>query len=272
MDLVQPEARRRGRPGSGQKESIQSLVKALAILDCLANAEEPMGVTEVAKHVGLPKATAHRLLATLHTSNAVSYSQETQRYGLGPAIIRYGLVGVQRLSLHRVAHSHLEELQRKTGETAVLAVRQGRYKVFLDVVESREDIRHMPALGKPLVLHHGGSGQAILANLSDAELETYLSEAPLEPIPPEMVSDPESVRELLATVRKQGYAVSRGTRTTSFGAPVFDHTGKVVGAIGVFAPTFRMPVDRTKSYIKATVEAARKTSAELGNAPMLAFA
>jgi IclR family transcriptional regulator, acetate operon repressor len=264
MTLVQPEVRRRGRPGSGQTESIQSLVKALAILDCLAHADNPVGVTEVANQVGLPKATAHRLLATLHANSAVSYSSETQRYSLGPSIIRYGLIGVQRLSLHRVAHPYLEELQKRTGETAVLAVRNGRVKVFLDLVESREDIRHLPALGKPLSLHHGGSGQAILAHLPEAELELYLSEAPLPAIPPEMITDPDLLRELLVPVRKKGYAISRGDRTTSIGAPVFDHTGKVIGAIGIFAPTFRVPSGRTRGHAEVTVEVARKISTELG--------
>lgn len=265
MTLVQPEARRRGRPGSGQTESIQSLVKALAILDCLAHSDNPVGVTEVANQVGLPKATAHRLLATLHANSAVSYSPETQRYSLGPSIIRYGLIGVQRLSLHRVAHAYLEELQKRTGETAVLAVRSGRFKVFLDIVESREYIRHLPPLGKPLSLHHGGSGQAILAHLPEDELELYLSEAPLPAIPPEMITDPDRLRELLIRVRKKGHGVSRGDRTTSVGAPIFDHTGKVVGAVGVFAPTFRVPAGRTKSHIEATVDVARKISTELGH-------
>jgi len=261
------EARRRGRPGSGQPESIQSLVKALAILDVLANANEPVGVTEIAHQVGVPKATAHRLLATLHANDAATYNPETQRYGLGPAIMRYGLLGVQRLSLHRLGRPQIEKLHKQTGETAVLAIRQGDVKVFLDQIESQEEIRHKATLGYRLPLYHGGAGHAILAFMSGEEQKAYLSHGPFPKVTPTTITDPAKLRKELELVRQRRYAVTRSDRVTSIGAPVIDHTGTVIGALAVFAPTFRTAPEKVTKFAELTREAADELSISLGHAP-----
>jgi DNA-binding IclR family transcriptional regulator len=261
---VEQEVRRRGRPGSGQADSIQSLVKALAILECLANSAEPVGVTEVANQIGVPKATAHRLLATLHANDAVTYSADTQRYSLGPSIMRYGLMGVHRLSLHRLGRAHIERLHRSTCETAVLAIRQGDVKLFIDQVESDEEIRHKAKLGERLPLYHGGAGIAILAFLRRDELEEYLARGNFQRITPGTITDPEQLRREVEMVRKRRYAITRTERTTSIGSPVLDHRGTVVGAIGVFAPTFRVPPNRVTEYAELVRDSADKLSAEMG--------
>jgi len=258
------EARRRGRPGSGQSESIQSLIKALAILDCLANASEPMGVTEVAHHVGLPKATTHRLLATLHASGAATHNPDTQRYGLGPTIMRYGLMGVQRLSLHQLGRPLLERLHKQTGETAVLAIRQGDVKLFLDQVESQEEIRHRANLGQLLPLYHGGAGHAILAFMPEAEREEYLSRGPFPKVTPATITDADKLRDELELVRQRRYAITRTDRMTSIGSPVFDHTGAIVGALAVFAPTFRVTDSRVIDFAEMTRDAADELSGAMG--------
>jgi DNA-binding IclR family transcriptional regulator len=268
MAIVQ-EARRRGRPGSGQSESIQSLVKALAILDCLAHASEPVGVTEVANQIGVPKATAHRLLATLHANDAATYNPDTQRYSLGPSIMRYGLMGVQRLSLHRLGRPQIERLHKQTGETAVLAIRQGDMKVFLDQVESQEDIRHRATLGQRLPLYHGGAGHAILAFMPEHEREEYLSHGPFPKVMSTTITDPGKLRKELELVRQRRYAITRSDRVTSIGSPVLDHTGSVVGALAVFAPTFRVPDDTVIKFAEITRDAADELSVAMGHAPYL---
>jgi DNA-binding IclR family transcriptional regulator len=261
---IDPEARRRGRPGSGQSESIQSLVKALAILDCLAYSDSPIGVTEVASQIGVPKATAHRLLATLLANDAVAYSPDSQRYSLGSSIMRYGLMGVQRLSLHRTGRAYLETLHEVTGETAVLAIRQGDAKMFIDQIESQEEIRHKASLGRRLPLYHGGAGLAILAYMKPAEIDAYLSQGNFAKIESNTIVDPDRLRKELELVRKRGYGVTQSDRITSIGSPVFDHMRVVVGAIAVFAPTYRVPYDHIAKYAQTVKTMAEKLSANMG--------
>jgi IclR family acetate operon transcriptional repressor len=264
VTISEPEVRRRGRPGSGQTDSIQSLVKALAILECLANSTEPVGVTEVANQIGVPKATAHRLLATLHANDAVTYNPEMQRYSLGSSIIRYGLMGVQRLSLHRVGRAHIEKLHRLSGETAVLAVRQGDVKLFVDQVESEEEIRHKARLGQLLPLYHGGAGHAMLSFFKPDELDEYLSHGPFPRVTPATITDPDQLRLELQTVRQRRYAITRTERITSIGSAILDHRADVIGAVAVFAPTFRVPANRATEIATMVRDSAAQLSTEMG--------
>jgi IclR family acetate operon transcriptional repressor len=265
MSLIEPIVRRRGRPpGTRAPDTIQSLVKGLAIIDFLADSGQPVGVTEVANHVGVPKATAHRLLATLHANDAVSYDNPSHRYTLGPSIIRFGLLGVRRLSLHRVARPHLERLQHESGETALLATRQGNAKIFLDQVESAEEIRHCSTLGQRLPLYHGGGGLAMLASFKPDELDDYLAQVRFEKISATTITEPEKLRAEIEMVRKRGYAITRSERVTSIGAPILDHMKVVVGAIAVHGPTYRMGSDRTQICADAVKARAAAISSELG--------
>jgi DNA-binding IclR family transcriptional regulator len=264
MPTAVPAARRRGRPGHRQPQPIQSLAKALAIVDHLAHAEEPIGVTEVARGIGIPKATAHRLLATLHGADAVAYDPSSQRYSLGPSIVRYGLLGLRRMELHRVARPQLERMQQETGETAVLAGRQGSTKVFLDQVESGHDLRQTVVLGERRHLFHGSAGLAMLAFLDSDEREKYLAGGPFPRISDSTITDPKQLRVELDTTRQRGFALTRGERSTSMAAPVFGHTQVVVGAMMICGPSFRFSADKITRFSKAVRRAGDEVSTALG--------
>ncbi len=134
---------------------------------------------------------------------------ETQRYGLGPTIMRYGLMGVRRLSLHRMGRPLLERLHRRTGETAVLAIRQGDVKLFLDRVEKPGRSGAGPISASSCRSIHGGAGHADPRRfMPEAEREEYLSHGPFPKVTPATITDPDKLRKELELVRQRRYAIT----------------------------------------------------------------
>ena len=238
--------------------------RALAVLGVLAEASTPMGVTEIARRVGLPKSVVHYHVSALVRNRYVE-ARPDRRYGLGYAALRLGRGNYSNLELRARALPHMRALHHDTWETVTLSVLVGRERVYVDQLVSPQEIKLAVELGRPFPLHAGASGRAILAFLPDDTRDGLLSQ-PLERLTPATVVDPGVLRSLLEVVRRAGLAVSRSERqqgAASVAAPVFDNHG-IAGAISVCGPEYRFDqaaLDRYQPLVKA---AATQLSLELG--------
>jgi len=238
--------------------------RALAVLGVLAEATRPMGVTEIAKRVGLPKSVVHYHVSAL-VRNGYVEARPDRRYGLGYAALRLARGSYPNMELRTRALPHMRALHHETWETVTLSVLVGRERVCVDQLVSPQDVRLSMDLGRPLPLHAGAAGRAILAFLPDDRRAAVLDQ-PLERLAPETIVDPDELRASLDAVRQAGVAVSRNERqegAASVAAPIFDRHG-VAGAIGVCGPVERFDqatVDRHRPLLKA---AATQLSGELG--------
>jgi DNA-binding IclR family transcriptional regulator len=238
--------------------------RALAVLGVLADSTEPMGVTEIARRVGLPKSVVHYHVSALVRNHYVE-ARPDRRYGLGHAALRLGRGSYGSLELRARALPHLRALHHDTWETVALGILVGREQVYVDQIVSPHEIKLAVELGRPFPLHAGASGRAILAFLPEATRETLLAE-PLERLTPGTVVDPGGLRVLLAGVRASGLAVSRSERqegAASVAAPVFDVHG-VAGAVSVCGPEYRFDEPAVERYEPLVRMAAAQLSRELG--------
>jgi IclR family acetate operon transcriptional repressor len=238
--------------------------RALAVLGVLAEASTPMGVTEIARRVGLPKSVVHYHVSALVRNRYVE-ARPDRRYGLGHAALRLGRGNYSNLELRARALPHMRALHHDTWETVTLSVLIGRERVYVDQLVSPQEIKLAVELGRPFPLHAGATGRAIMAFLADDARELLLGQ-PLERLSSRTVVDPDELRTLLAAVRESGLAVSRSERqegAASVAAPVFDNHG-VAGAISVCGPEYRfdeMALDRYRPLLRS---AAVELSRELG--------
>jgi DNA-binding IclR family transcriptional regulator len=191
-----------------------------------------------------------------------------RRYVLGPSALRLGSgrgAAGPELDLRSRALPHLRALQEETFETVALAQLVGREGVFVDQLVSSRELKVAIELGRPLALHFGASGRAILANLPAPAREAVLAE-PLEAVTPQTPVDSRWLRDELVRVRETGVATSRGEDqpgAASMAAPVFGREG-VVGAMSVCGPAYRLieaTVERYKPPLRA---AATLLSRDLG--------
>lgn len=238
--------------------------RALAVLGALADASAPMGVTEIARQVGLPKSVVHYHVSAL-VRNRYLEVRPDHRYGLGYAALRLGRGNYSNLELRARALPHMRALHHDTWETVTLSALVGRERVYVDQLVSPQEIKLSVELGRPFPLHAGASGRAIMAFLPGDAREALLSE-PLERLSPHTVVDPAGLRALLDSVRAVGVAVSRSERqegAASVAVPVFDNHG-VAGAISVCGPDYRFDEASLERYRPLLKSAAGLLSRELG--------
>jgi DNA-binding IclR family transcriptional regulator len=241
--------------------------RALAVLGAISEAGTAIGVSEIARHLSLPKSVVHYHVTALARNRFVE-ARTDRRYVLGPAALRLGgghQAPASQLDLRSRALPHLRRLQEETCETVALAQLVEHRRVFVDQLVSPQELKVAVELGRPLALHVGASGRAILANLSSEVRDTILAE-PLEAVTPQTPVDPHWLYAELERVRVIGVATGRGEDqpgSASVAAPLFGPQG-VVGALSVSGPVYRFieaAVERFKPPLRA---AATGLSRDLG--------
>jgi IclR family acetate operon transcriptional repressor len=220
---------------------VQSIERAFAVLGALADG--PVGVTEVAERVDLPKSTVARLLGSLVTEGAVEQVPGETRYRLGRRMATLAARADAGRSLISVARRHLEELAGSLGESAGLAVPEGFVVHYVDQVDVEHQVQIRDWTGTRVPMHAVSSGLVMLAGLADASVDEFLSR-PLPAFTDRTMTDPHALRERLGQVRVDGYAWVReefAEGLSSVAAPIADATGDVVAAVHVHGPSYRFP-------------------------------
>jgi DNA-binding IclR family transcriptional regulator len=215
--------------------------RVVTVLETLAESGEGLRVSELAATLGVHKATASRLLATLGARGLLDRDQNG-RYRLGPAFLRFAAVALTGLEMVSQARPDLEALCARTGETVNLAILEGTEVVYVDQVTGDHAIVAGNWVGRRSPAHCSSSGKVMLAFGDEAVRERVLR-GRLERRTGHTVTDPARMRALLEEVRRRGYARSvseleDGLHTVA--APVFA-AGELAGAVSVSGPSFRLP-------------------------------
>ncbi|MEV6138314.1 IclR family transcriptional regulator [Nocardia sp. NPDC051990] len=243
-----------------------SAARAADILLEFGRRSNALGVSEIARATGVSKAVAHRILTTFVECGLLLYEPSTRRYLLGPAAATLGARALDVSPLRRMAREALVDLQRATNETVTVSGRLPGGRVYLDQVESTQEIKMTVELGRRFDLHSGSSGRIILAYLSEEEQDDLLSR-PLPRMTATTIVDPVALRTELRAARERGVCRSTGERQEGAGsiaAPVFGADGSVIGSVSVCGPSFRMTDEACARYEAPLVEAAQRVSRALG--------
>lgn len=218
---------------------VQSVQRAAALLEAIADSAEPRTAPELAERCGLNRSTAWRILATLEEEGLVDRDPASNRYSIGPAAARLAAAATD--SLPRAARPHLEELSRRTGETVSLAVPQRLQLVYVDQVQAPH-VMAADWLGRAVPLHATSTGKALLATLPPEELDAALTRS-LPQFTDRTITDPTELRAELDRTKRRGYAVSRGELETALwgaSAAVKDRNERAVAVVSVWGSTGRL--------------------------------
>lgn len=232
----------RNRRSTGSR----TLARGLALLNALGAHQEGSTVSGLAETTGLDRAVLYRLLDTLTAEGFVTRDAESRRYRLGLSMLELGVRAAQGLEVRRLAGPPLRSLSEDVNETACLAVRDREDLVVVEVVEPGDrfvSVNYRVGFRHPLGV--SAHGRALLAFLPEGSRD-----AALQP------------------VRQRGVAYTRDeleAGASGVAAPVFDHTGKAVAAVGVVAPTARLP--EPESIALRVLRSAREISERLGWRP-----
>lgn len=226
-----------------------------------------LGVSELARAIGLTKATAHRLLASLRNREFVAQDPATRRYRLGMRMWELGAIARASMDWLAEAKPELEVLAAQIGETAHLAVLDDDQVLYVEKVESVHSLRMPSQVGRRLPAHCTGVGKALIAFLPEDRLSAVIAHRGLPRFTAHTITDPVALNAALETIRANGYAtdneeIEEGLRC--IGAPVRDHTGAVIAAISIAGPASRLPEDDTPRLAAQVRSAADAISNRLG--------
>ncbi len=245
----------------------EAAARVADVLLLFTDGPSTLGVSGIARDLGLSKAVVHRILQSLATRGMVALDPETRQYRLGPAATALGARAFRDSDLRASALDLLRALRDETGETATLTALVPDGRIYLDQVEGTHEIKMTVELGRRFPLHAGSSGKCMLAFLPEETRRRTLT-GPLTALTSNTVTDPDALEAELARVRELGFARSGGERQADAGsvaAPVFGMTGEVIGSISVCGPRYRVTEEFVEKIAPRLVDTAEHISRRMGH-------
>jgi IclR family acetate operon transcriptional repressor len=250
--------------GAGEREGgVQSLNRALCLLDTLAENDEGLSLTGLAKAVSLPPSSAHRLLTTLQRKHFVRFDPATMTWRVGVQAFVVGNSFARSREVAPIAMPYMRHLREKTGETVNLYVPNGAQAICIAQVQSQQTIRAISRPGGGVPLHRSAAGKTILARMSNEEVDEWL-DAHVGTIG---ATARRKLHADLGRIRKRGYAlddeeVACGLRCIA--TAIVDEHGAGHGALSIAGPITRLTDERLDQLAEFVVGAGEAVTRSFG--------
>jgi IclR family transcriptional regulator, pca regulon regulatory protein len=249
------------------------LAKGLAVIRAFARDHAALSLSDVARSARIPAATARRCLLTLEDLGYVTRSGRS--FLLRPRVLELGAAYLESINIEQITKTHLEELARKTADSAALCVLDGTDIVYVARTSVRTLLRLEAHVGSRFPAHATSMGRVLLAGLSPERLNRYFEHAKLEALTERTVTDPAKLRSLIQDCRRLGYAVVEDELAygvIALAVPVFDLEQRVVAALNSSSHSRRTTRTRlVRERLAMLQEASREISTDLAAVPWLSL-
>ncbi len=245
---------------------VQSVDRALQIIETLAEDDEGYRLTDLSVRTGLSPSTVHRLLTTLENRRFVQFDRDESKWHIGAQSFVVGSTFVRRRNFAAQALPYLRKLRDQTRETANLAMVDDESIIIIARMESREIMRSLTKVGGRVAMVASGVGKAVLATYSDEDVNAIIRRRGMPRLTEKSIVRPSELFKELETVRRQGYAVDDeearlGLRCVA--AAVFDDCNEPLAVISVSGMTDRLTDERLPEIGRIVREVAAELTAAL---------
>lgn len=241
----------------------KTIAKGLMVLEALIAAREPVGVSDLARRLGLTKSNTHRYLQTFVELGYATTAEG--RYSASLKIWQQGAKVIERLDLRRTIRPIMERLARATMETVHLAIFEGPDVIYVEKAEGVHSVRAFSEIGERAPAHCSATGKIFLAYQSGA-LRDALAQ-PLRAYTPRTITDPAELENAVAEVRAAGHAINRGEWESAVGgvaAPVLGADDRIIASMGLTLPLTRFTAENQAALVMQVRTAAAEASRALG--------
>ncbi len=250
--------------------SIQSVHRALTILNLFTYERPSLGITEISRSMDLAKPTIHGLVKTMLDEGFLLRDEETRKYRLGPKVYELGTIYSATQKINQVGTISAQHLAAETGLTVGLAVWDQGSVISNFRGMSTDRIINSYQLAPRIPAHCSSQGKAILASLPTEALNSYLQNTTLTSYTENTITDKERLLEELKKTRERGYAIDHEEFVigiTCIGAPLYDNTGFPIGALSITGSTNQILCKKKDQLIKGLIQTAGEISYKLGYLP-----
>lgn len=254
----------------GKEYYINSLIRAVEILELFHGHDAELGISDMARALDLYKSTVHRIVSTLEYKGLLEQNPDTGKYRLGLNLYRLGIKARADNELIAVSLPHLKELTAQTGETSNLVVMDGTMAVYVAQEESDRMVRMFTRIGARVYPHCSGAGKVLMSELTPEQLDALISANGLNRYTGNTIDNKEALEKELDTVRRQGYALDNQEREEGvkcIAAPIRDKSGRIIAALSISGPRDRFEEERLGALIEIVRTKTQQISSILGFKP-----
>lgn len=248
--------------------SVKSAARVFEVFELLVHHPDGLSLTQICQELDFPKSSAHALLNTMVAHGYLREGLRERSYRLGPALFELGSAYIASTDLVSDGWEIVRNTARLCDETVHLAVLDGNDVLYVAKEEGTNTIRMVSAVGKRFPAYATGVGKVLLGNLSDSELlERFPEHSELPQITANTITDADTLRQIVATTRKNRYALDREESTPGLccvAAPVHDAHGQIVAAISISVPNIRFTTMRQHELLNIVCQQADTLSTILG--------
>jgi len=250
-----------------EKKIIQSIDRALQVLELFSLEKSEWGVTEISKALNIYKSNVHNVLSTLAGRGFIKKDPNTEKYSLSIKYFELGSIVIKNMDLRKIAHPYIEELSKEFNETVHLGVLDKGRVVSIEREESDKSLCSHVEIGKRTPLHCTAVGKAVMAYLSEDEINLIIRGKGLEKFTENTITTKKGLENEFKKIREQGYVVDNmeheeGVRCVA--GPIRDYTGKVIASMSVSGPAFRINESNIPNIAKKVKEYCDCISEEMG--------
>lgn len=252
--------------GATEGDGVQAVVVALKLLEYLAMAREPVGVTALAQALGSTKSRIHRHLRTLVQQGYIVQSGDTERYRVGSRLVTLGRMVGENLDLASAGREVLRELRDSLGRTAVISQVEAEGMRVLATLPGTSAVDLQVKEGSLLGFHYSAQGKVALAFVDEAH-RTRILRGRLEKPTPRTITSSAALRQELQQIRERGWATAPDQSTIGFNAlatPIFDASGSIVGTLAIVSSIQFIAAEPSAEQIHLLVSGADRISRALG--------
>ncbi len=246
--------------------TIGSVAKVFKIIELLVSRKE-YELRELSQLLGMQKTTVHRMLLTLQDLGYVRQNPQNRNYQATIKFFELGQSVVRHIRLIDIARPRMMELSNKVDENVNLGIMDGIDAVCIDRVEGQNPLKVDQPIGSRYPAYVSAFGKAMLSFLPDEERAQILANHTIVKFTEKSHKTIAALESDLKRCRERGYALDSEEALVGIrcvGAPIFDHTGKVVAGISIAAPAFRMDKKKHSLHAQLITKAASQISNDLG--------
>lgn len=246
---------------------VQSVAKAMQLLDCMSDAGRPLSLQELSQRTGWAKSTIHGLLSTMREYAVIEQSAQDGKYALGIRLFELGNMVSEGWDVVKVARDYLTDLAYKTNQSVSLSTLSRGETILLDQMEPASAYRVVSEAGTRIPAHCTSPGKVLLSYLSPSERKRILAERGMQAYTPHTITSLEEMEKECASIRQAGYAIENGEfriGLRSVAAPIRNVSGEVQYAIMVVGMFRSIESEEFLTAKDKVVEAAESISRNLG--------